>query len=55
LCLVSVAPDERINIDGVDRGTVSSSLVTVGGEIRFFQIVGDPRGSEYETFRRFFR
>jgi uncharacterized protein with NRDE domain len=48
-----ICRDERIVIAGGDRGTISSSLVVVGGEIRFSHILGDPRGQEYQTFRPF--
>jgi uncharacterized protein with NRDE domain len=48
-----VCRDERIVIDDVDRGTVSSSLILVGGEIRFFHKRGDPRSCEYLAFRPF--
>jgi hypothetical protein len=51
MCLKYLARDERIIIDGVNRRTVSSSLVLVGGEIQFFHIVGDPRSQEDETLR----
>jgi uncharacterized protein with NRDE domain len=40
--------DDRIIVPGALRGTVSSSLLTVGREIGFFHILGDPREAEYE-------
>jgi uncharacterized protein with NRDE domain len=44
--------DERIVVAGTDRGTVSSSLIVAGAaEIVLYQIQGDPRGHEYQTFR----
>ncbi len=43
--------DPHIIIAGSDRGTVSSSLILVGGEIEFFHISGDPSGRDYEEFR----
>ncbi len=55
MCLVVLAWDERIFIDGADRGMVSSSLVVVGGGIRLSHMVGAPRGHECETFRPFCR
>jgi uncharacterized protein with NRDE domain len=50
-----ICRDERIIIGGAERGTVSSSLVLVGDEIRFFHTIGDPRESEYEVFEPFCR
>jgi uncharacterized protein with NRDE domain len=48
-----VCRDERIVIDDVDRGTVSSSLILVGSEIRFFHKKDDPRNCEYLASRPF--
>ena len=39
----------------VDRGTVSSSLVLVGDEIRFQHLNGDPAAGEYEEVGTFIR
>jgi uncharacterized protein with NRDE domain len=50
-----ICRDERIVIDGVDRGTVSSSLVLVGSAIRFYHVIGDPRMGESELFTPFSR
>lgn len=43
--------DERIVVPGADRGTISSSLITIGAEILFDHIRGDPRGREYHRSR----
>ena len=48
-----ICRDARIVIRGVDRGTVSSSLVLVGGDIRFFHLAGDPGRGEYERLKPF--
>jgi uncharacterized protein with NRDE domain len=48
-----ICRDDRIVIDGKERGTVSSSLIEVGGETRFHHLMGDPREGEYEVFRPF--
>jgi uncharacterized protein with NRDE domain len=45
--------DPRLIVDGLDRGTVSSSLITVGTEIEFYHIQGDPRQRAYEQIRPF--
>jgi uncharacterized protein with NRDE domain len=45
-----ICRDERIIIAGADRGTIASSLVLVGADIRFHHILGDPRESDYEVF-----
>jgi uncharacterized protein with NRDE domain len=50
-----ICRDDRIVINGEDRGTVSSSLILVGGEIRFFHVRGDPRGGVQVMFRPFSR
>jgi uncharacterized protein with NRDE domain len=50
-----ICRDERVVIRGVDRGTVSSSLVLVGEEIRFCHVIGDPAAGEYEEFHPFLR
>ena len=50
-----ICRDERIIIAGGERGTVSSSLVVVGGAIRFYHIRGDPRDGDYEPIRPFCR
>jgi uncharacterized protein with NRDE domain len=43
-----ICRDERVIVEGSKRGTVSSSLVLVGPQIRFHHVTGDPRGGEYE-------
>jgi uncharacterized protein with NRDE domain len=48
-----ICRDDLIVIDGAERGTVSSSLVTVGEEIRFYHRSGDPRDGDYEELRPF--
>jgi uncharacterized protein with NRDE domain len=45
--------DPRLIVDGPERGTVSSSLITVGAEIAFYHIRGDPRQGAYERIRPF--
>jgi len=50
-----ICRDERIIVAGPERGTVSSSLVVVGGAIRFFHIQGDPRDGDYEPITPFCR
>ena len=50
-----ICRDERIIISGPERGTVSSSLVVVGGAIRFFHLRGDPRDGDYEPITPFLR
>jgi uncharacterized protein with NRDE domain len=43
--------DDRIVIAGETRGTVSSSLICVGGEIVLYHIEGDPRQDDYQEYR----
>jgi uncharacterized protein with NRDE domain len=43
--------DERIVVPDPERGTISSSLISVGEAIAFDHIRGDPRGRDYERFR----
>ena len=50
-----ICRDERVVIRGGDRGTVSSSLVLVGDEIRFHHLNGDPAAGEYEEVGAFIR
>src|SRR5262249_53138295 len=45
--------DDRIVIDGRERGTVSSSLIEVGRETLFHHQSGDPREGDYLVFRPF--
>jgi uncharacterized protein with NRDE domain len=45
-----ICRDERVLVNGVDRGTVSSSLLLAGTGIVLFHIVGEPTGREYEEF-----
>ena len=44
-----ICRDERVVVAGPERGTVSSSLVLVGPEIRLYHVTGDPRGGDYEV------
>jgi uncharacterized protein with NRDE domain len=48
-----ICQDPRMIIDAPDRGTVSSSLIEVGAEIRFYHIRGDPRFRNYERITPF--
>jgi uncharacterized protein with NRDE domain len=50
-----ICRDERIVIRGLERGTVSSSLILVGGEVHFYHIMGDPSAGEFEEYRTFAR
>ncbi|HMB02978.1 MAG TPA: NRDE family protein [Isosphaeraceae bacterium] len=50
-----ICRDERIVIRGLERGTVSSSLILVGTAVRFYHIMGDPGAGEYEEYRTFIR
>lgn len=43
--------DDRILVPGADRGTISSSLISIGDEILFDHIRGDPRGRAYDRSR----
>lgn len=43
--------DERIVLPGLERGTISSSLIAIGDEILFDHIRGDPRGRDYDRSR----
>jgi uncharacterized protein with NRDE domain len=43
--------DERIVVPGAERGTISSSLISIGPEVVFDHILGDPRGRDYERYR----
>jgi hypothetical protein len=38
-------------VAGADRGTISSSLISIGSKIVFDHIRGDPRGREYDRYR----
>jgi uncharacterized protein with NRDE domain len=49
-----ICRDERIVVSGEERGTVSSSLVLVGGEIHFFHLMGDLGAGEYERIQTFY-
>jgi uncharacterized protein with NRDE domain len=46
-----ICRDPRIIIAERDRGTVSSTLILAGEEVRFLHISGDPSGRDYEEFR----
>jgi uncharacterized protein with NRDE domain len=43
--------DERIVRTGAERGTITSSLISVGPDIIFDHIRGDPRSRAYERYR----
>jgi uncharacterized protein with NRDE domain len=45
--------DPRVVHSEAERGTVASSLILVGGMIRFYHILGNPIGCEYERLRPF--
>jgi uncharacterized protein with NRDE domain len=47
----SICRDPGIIIAGTDRGTVSSSLVSIGAEIVLYHVLGDPTGRDYEEYR----
>jgi hypothetical protein len=49
----AVCRDDRVVVGGGERGTVSSSLILVGGEIRFLHRAGDPRDGDYGEFEAF--
>jgi uncharacterized protein with NRDE domain len=42
---------DQIVISGIERGTVSSSLILAGGEIVLYHVVGDPRRQDYQEYR----
>jgi Transport and Golgi organisation 2 len=46
-----ICRDERIIIPGLERGTISSSLIAIGSDVVFGHIRGDPRGREYDRYR----
>jgi uncharacterized protein with NRDE domain len=46
-----ICRDDRIVVAGGDRGTISSSLISIGSEIVFDHIRGDPRGRAYDRYR----
>ena len=50
-----ICRDKRVVIRDIDQGTVSSSLVLVGDEIRFHHLNGDPAAGEYEEVGAFIR
>jgi uncharacterized protein with NRDE domain len=50
-----ICRDDRIIVSSPDRGTVSSSLIMVGGAIGFYHIRGDPRDADYEPITPFCR
>jgi uncharacterized protein with NRDE domain len=43
--------DARIVVSGVERGTVSSSLIVAGDEIVLYHIEGDPNERDYQEYR----
>ena len=47
----SICRDERIVVPGLERGTISSSLISIGPEVGFDHIRGDPRGRDYDRYR----
>jgi uncharacterized protein with NRDE domain len=46
-----ICRDPRIIIAGRDRGTVSSSLVSIGAEIVLYHVLGDPTGRDYNEYQ----
>jgi len=46
-----ICRDEGIVITGVERGTVSSSLILAGNEIVLYHNLGVPRGRDYQEYR----
>ena len=46
-----ICRDESIVITGVERGTVSSSLILAGNEIVLYHILGVPGGRDYQEYR----
>jgi uncharacterized protein with NRDE domain len=45
--------DRRVILSEAERGTVASSLIVVGGAIRFYHVLGSPVESEYQLFHPF--
>jgi uncharacterized protein with NRDE domain len=45
--------DRRVVLSGPEYGTVASSLIEVGGAIRFYHVLGNPVESEYLLFHPF--
>lgn len=48
-----ICRDNRIVINGKVRGTVSSSLILAGGEVRFHHLISDPGAGAFEEFGAF--
>jgi len=46
-----ICRDESIVITGVERGTVSSSLILAGDEVVLYHILGVPSGRDYQEYR----
>jgi uncharacterized protein with NRDE domain len=46
----AICRSERILVTGPDRGTVSSSLILVDGEIVFHHVLGNPKADVYNQF-----
>jgi len=46
-----ICRDQSIVITGVERGTVSSSLILAGDEVVFYHILGVPSGRDYQEYR----
>ncbi len=46
-----VCRDGRIVLAGAERGTISSTLISIGPEIVFDHVRGDPRAREYDRYR----
>jgi uncharacterized protein with NRDE domain len=46
-----ICRDERVIIEGEERGTVSSSLILSGDDLLLYHIRGDPCSRSYEEFR----
>lgn len=48
-----ICREERIVVNGPERGTVSSSLLMTGSETQFYHLIGNPAQHEYERFTPF--
>lgn len=48
-----ICREERIVVNGAERGTVSSSLLLVGAKMQFYHAMGNPAETEYEVFEPF--
>lgn len=46
-----ICRDDRIVLAGADRGTISSSLISIGEDIVSDHLRGDPRRGDYDRYR----